>query len=163
VSFFVLVDPDLLGDHRWFLGRFARIYSQITLLLFFRNEMDRRFAEYACEWGEIENRILIIALLGAATAFPSPGQASLPRDLSLGGNDENTVALFCKSKSGTRIFNEHTKENRGSDCHPNGLRPRTVGGRSDGPASVIRPYLRQWPVEMSIGPASPVALTLLIN
>jgi hypothetical protein len=38
-----------------------------------------------------------------------------------------------------------------------------VGGRSDGPASVIRPYLRQWPVEMSIGPASPVALTLLIN
>src|ERR1700674_624449 len=97
----------------------------------------------------MENRILIMALFGAA--FPSLGQASLPRDLSLGGNDENAIALSCKSKSGTRIFNKHSKENRGSDCHPNGLRPRTVGGHSDGSPSVIRPHLRQWPVEMSTG------------
>src|SRR6267143_6590857 len=99
-----------------------------------------------------------LPLFGAAAAFPSLGQASLLRDRSLGCNDENTIALSCKSKRGTRIFNEHTKENRGSDCHPNGLRSRTVGGHSDGPASVIRPHLRQRPAEMSIAPASLEAL-----
>jgi len=31
------------------LGLIARIYSQITLLLFFRKDIDRRFAEYPCE------------------------------------------------------------------------------------------------------------------
>ena len=94
-------------------------------------------------------------LLIAATAFPSLEQASLPHDLSLGGDDENPIALCCKSISSTRIFNEHTKENRGSDWHPGSLRPRTVGGHSDGPASDIRPHLRQWPAEMSVGSASP--------
>jgi hypothetical protein len=81
----------------------------------------------------------------AATAFPPLEQASLPHDLSLGGDDENPIALSFKSISGARIFNEHTKENRGSDWHPGSLRPRTVGGHSDGPASDSRPLLRQWP------------------
>jgi len=124
-------------------GRFGRIYKQITVLLFFRNELDRGCAECVCERGAIENRILIIALFGAATAFPSLDQASLPRDLPLEGDDENAIALFCKSIPGARIFNEHTKKNRRSDCHSNGLRPRAVGGHSDGPAPDIRPLLRQ--------------------
>src|SRR6267154_2229133 len=83
-------------------------------------------------------------LIGA-TAFPSLEQSSLPHDLSLGGDDENPIALCCKPISSTRIFNEHTKENRRSDWHPSSLRPRTGGGHSDGPASDIRPHLRQWP------------------
>ncbi len=87
---------------------------------------------------------LTITLSIAATAFPSLEQASLPHDLSRGGDDENPIALSCKSSSDTRIFNEHTKENCDSDWRPNNLRPRTVGGHSNGPASDVRPLLRQW-------------------
>jgi hypothetical protein len=105
--------------------------------------------------GGFPNSFLTNSVSIVVTAFPSPEQSSLPHDLSLGGDDENPIALCCKSISSTRIFNEHTKENRGSDWHPSSLRPRTVGGHSDGPASDIRPHLRQWPAEMSTGPARP--------
>jgi len=113
--------------------------------------------------GGFPSSLFTNTLLIGATAFPSLEQSSLPHDLSLGGDDENPIALCCKPISSTRIFNEHKKENRGSDWHPGSLRPRTVGGHSDGPASDIRPHLRQRPAEMSIGPASPEALALLIN
>ena len=105
--------------------------------------------------GGFPNSFLTNSVSIVVTAFPSPEQSSLPHDLSLGGDDENPIALCCKSISSTRIFNEHTKENRRSDWHPSSLRPRTVGGHSDGPASDIRPHLRQWPAEMSVGSASP--------
>src|SRR6266550_6267289 len=105
--------------------------------------------------GGFPSSLFTNTLLIGATAFPSLEQSSLPHDLSLGGDDENPIALCCKPISSTRIFNEHKKENRGSDWHPGSLRPRTVGGHSDGPASVIRPHLRQRPAEMSIGSASP--------
>ncbi len=105
--------------------------------------------------GGFPSSLFTNTLLIGATAFPSLEQSSLPHDLSLGGDDENPIALCCKSISSTRIFNEHTKENRGSHWHPSSLRPRTVGGHSDGPASDIRPHLRQWPAEMSVGSASP--------
>jgi hypothetical protein len=45
-----------------------------------------------------ENRILIIALFGAAIAFPSLDQTSLPRDLSLEGNKE-MLSLYSASPS----------------------------------------------------------------
>jgi len=105
--------------------------------------------------GGFPSSLFTNTLLIGATAFPSLEQSSLPHDLSLGGDDENPIALCCKPISSTRIFNEHTKENRRSDWHPSSLRPRTVGGHSDGPASDIRPHLRQWPAEMSVGSASP--------
>jgi hypothetical protein len=41
--------PEPNIEHPYSLPEFAWIYSQITLLLFFRNEMDRRCAEYASE------------------------------------------------------------------------------------------------------------------
>src|SRR5712664_4398380 len=94
--------------------------------------------------GGFPNSFLTNSVSIVVTAFPSPEQSSLPHDLSLGGDDENPITLCCKSISSTRIFNEHAKENRRSDWHPSSLRPRTVGGHSDGPASDIRPHLRQW-------------------
>jgi hypothetical protein len=45
-----------------------------------------------------DNRILIIALFGAAIAFPSLDQTSLPRDLSLEGNKE-MLSLYSASSS----------------------------------------------------------------
>ena len=67
------------------------------------------------------NRILIIALFGSATAFLAPALTRLPCDPSLGGDNEHSI-------SGTRIINEHTKENCLSNRRSNRLLPRGVGG-----------------------------------
>jgi hypothetical protein len=57
----------------------------------------------------IENRILIIALLGAANAFPSLDQASLPRDLSLEGDGE-MLSLYSASPSGAQESSTSTRK-----------------------------------------------------
>jgi len=93
-------------------------------------------------------------LLIGATAFPSWSSLRSRTTLVTWRDDENPITLSCKSISSTRIFKEHTKENRVAI----GILAVLRFGLWEGIQMALRltsGALRQWPAEMSTGPARP--------